>query len=114
LSHKDLKQLGIDDPNKGILVIVLCSKWCKSCKFLSPILQKFRDDGIIKLKEIDIGENSKFALEFNINAVPALIFFKDGKLLNKNYKVNGETLVNNGIMIGSFNEFILKQIIEQI
>jgi len=114
LSKRDLNEFGINGPKKGRFIIVLCSKWCKSCAFLSPILQKFRDEGIIKLKEFDIGENSKIARELNINAVPALIFFKDGKLLDKDIELEGQTLVNKGVMIGSFNELIMEEIIKQI
>lgn len=111
---RDLKKLGIDGPKNGNFVIVLCSKWCKSCKLLAPILEQFKDGDYIKLKEIDISEYGRFARELKINAVPAFIFFKDGKLLNKNIKVYGESLVNQGIMIGSFNELILKDIVKQI
>jgi len=114
LSIEDLKQFGIDGPKEGNFIIVLSSKWCKSCKSLSTLLEKFRDKGFIKLKEIDIGENCNLTRKFNINAIPALLFFKDAKLLNKNLKVNGETLVNKGVMIGSFNESILKEIIKQM
>ncbi len=114
MSVKKLKKLGINSPKKGKYIVVLCNKWCRSCKLLSTILEKFRDDGIIKLKEIELGDNGKLARELNINAIPALIFFKDGKLLNKNLEVNGETLINKGVMIGYFNELILKEIIKQI
>ena len=110
----DLKKFGIDGPKKGNFIIVLCSKWCRSCTLLSTILEKFRDEGFIKLTEIDIGKNSKIARELNIYAVPALLFFKDGKLLDKDIEANGEKLVNKGIMIGSFNELILNEIIKQM
>jgi thioredoxin 1 len=114
LSTKDLESFGIAGPKKGKFIIILCSKWCKSCQLLSPMLNKFRDEGVIELKELDISENSKLTRELNINAVPALIFFKDGKLLNKEITVYGEILVKKGILIGAFNESILKEIIKQI
>jgi len=50
----------------------------------------------------------------NIYAVPTLLLFKDGKLLDKDIKVNGEILVNNGVMIGAAGELILKEIINQM
>jgi thioredoxin 1 len=109
-----LKKFGIDIPKKGKFIIVLCSKWCKSCNLLSTTLEKFRDEADFNLKEIDISENSELAREMNIFAVPALIFFKDGKLLDKNLKLNGEIVVNQGVMIGSFNHLILEKIIKQI
>ena len=109
-----MKNYGIFVPKEGLFIIVLCSKWCKSCKLLSTILGNFRDKGFIKLKEIDVGDNCKLAKELNINAIPALIFFKNGKLLDKSLKINGEIFVNGGVMIGAFNELILKEIIKQI
>ena len=114
MSIKKYKKLGIDCPEKGKFIIVLLSKWCKSCKILSTILEKFKDEGSIELKEFDISENSNLAREFNIHSVPALIFFKDGKLLDKNIIMYGESIVNKGVLIGSFNEMILKEIIKQI
>jgi thioredoxin-like negative regulator of GroEL len=114
LSINELKKFGIDVPKKHKFILVLCSKWCSSCKLLSNILEKFRDQGFIKLKEIDIGKHSGIAGRFNINAIPALLFFKDGKLLDKNLEINGEILVKKGVMIGSFDENILKELISQI
>lgn len=111
---EDLKKFGINGPKKGKFIIVLGSKWCKSCKLLSTILENFRDNGLLKLEEINIDQNCNLARELNIYAVPALIFFKDGMLLNKNIKINEEVLVKKGIMIGAFNELILKEIIRQI
>ena len=109
-----MKKFGIDIPKKGKFIIVLCSKWCSSCKLLSNILEKFRDQGIIKMKEIDIDKGAGLAGRFNINALPALLFFKDGKLLDKDIIVNGEKLVNEGVMIGSFDKIILKELIRKM
>ena len=114
LSGKDLHQFGIKGHEKGNFVLILGSKWCKSCKLLSPILEKFKDEKLISYQEIDISKNAKITQELNIHAVPALIFFKDGKLLNKDIAINDEIFLKKGILIGAFNEVILKEIIEQI
>jgi len=114
LNIEELKKFGIDGHDEGKFIIVLCSKWCRSCKLFTTILEQIRDEGIIKLKIIDISDNSKLAQELNINAIPALIIFKDGKLLDKNIELYGELIVNKGITIGSFNEQIIKEIINQI
>ena len=93
---------------------MICSKWCTSCKLFAPILEKLRDNGSIMFKEIDINESSNLIQEFNIRAVPALLFFKNGKPLDKNIKINGEIFVNKGVMMGTFGEQILKEIIKKI
>lgn len=111
---KNLKKFGINGSKKGKFIIVFSSKWCKSCKFLSIILEKYRDNNLLKLKEISIDENCNLALELNIYVVPALLFFKDGKLLEKSIEINGEIFVNKGVMINGFGELILKEIIKQM
>ena len=110
----DLHQFGINGYDKGNFVLILGSKWCKSCKLLSPILEKFKNENLINYKEIDISKNTKITQELKIHAVPALIFFKDGKLSNKDIAINDELFLKKGILIGAFNEVILKEIIEQI
>lgn len=109
-----LEKYGIVGPNKGIFIIVLCSKWCRSCKLLSTLLNKFKEEGFINIQEIDIGENSSLAVEFNIYVVPALIFFKDGMLLTKKIEIYGELVVDNGVLKGTFNEEILREIFKQV
>ena len=114
MNIKDLNQFGIDGPNEGKLIIDLFSEWCGPCKLVSPILENFRNKGLINLIQIDVVKNRELARKLNVNAVPTLLFFKDGKLLDKNIKVMGEIMVNKGIMIGATGELILKEIITQI
>ncbi|MFX1236661.1 MAG: thioredoxin family protein [Promethearchaeota archaeon] len=110
----DLEKYGIKGSDKGKLIIDLSSDWCGPCKLLSPVLEKIRDEGLIDLIQINIDENRELGQKLNIYAVPTLLFFKDGKLLDKNIELHGETLVNNGIMVGAAGELILKEIIKQM
>ncbi|MFO7795429.1 MAG: thioredoxin family protein [Promethearchaeati archaeon] len=114
MSTLTLENLGIEGPKKGKFIVVLCSKWCRSCKLLAKKLESFKHEKEIELKEIDVSDYGLLARDLNITAIPALIFFEDGKLLNKNLELYGELLVQNGVMIGSFNEKILREIIERI
>ncbi|MBN1216292.1 MAG: thioredoxin family protein [Candidatus Lokiarchaeota archaeon] len=111
---KELRQYGIDGSNKGKLIVDISSDWCGPCKLLTPVLEKFRDEGFIELIKINIDENHELSQILNVYAVPTLLFFKDGKLLDKDIKIHGETLVNRGVMIGATGEIILKKIIEQM
>lgn len=109
-----MTKYGIEGPKKGIFIIMLISRWCKSCKLFSTLLEQFKNDGRIELQELDIAENGNLAREFDIHAIPALILFKDGKLVNEDIMIYGETIVKKGVLIGSFNEKILKKIFSQI
>ncbi|MHA1671693.1 MAG: thioredoxin family protein [Promethearchaeota archaeon] len=110
----DLKKYGIDGPTEGKLIIDLSSEWCGPCKLLSPVLEQFKEEGLINLIQIDIDHNRELSQAMNIHAVPTLLFFKDGKLLEKNIEIYGRVVVNNGVMLGAAGELILKEIINQM
>ena len=111
MNIKELKKFGIDGPTEGKLIIDLSTEWCGPCKFVSPILEKLRDEGLINLINIDIDENHE---KLNISAVPTLLFFKDGELLGRDLNVDGRTLIKSGIMIGATSEYYLRELIQLI
>ena len=111
---EDLKNYGIESNIGDRLLIVFCSKWCKSCELLSSIVEKIIDESFIRVIEVEIGENSRLAKDLNIHAVPAFAFFNNGKLLDKKITLYGDIIVNKGILIGHFNETLLKEIIKEI
>lgn len=55
--------------------------WCGPCKQMAPELQRFarENSGKLRVVKIDIDKNRETASEFNIQGVPTLILFKQGK-----------------------------------
>lgn len=55
--------------------------WCSPCKIQSPILKEIATElvGRIKVIKIDVDKNSEIASRYNIQSVPTLIMFKNGK-----------------------------------
>ena len=110
----DLKTIGIDGPKNGKLIIDVFTVWCGPCKFVAPILHKLRDEGLIQLLQVDLDQNRPLGEMFGITAIPTLLFFKDGKLLEGTIEVQGQPLVQNGMMVGAAGEPILREIIQQM
>jgi len=57
--------------------------WCSPCKMQSPILKEVAAEfgaKIIVIK-IDVDQNNEIAGRYNIQSVPTLIIFKNGKLV---------------------------------
>ena len=57
--------------------------WCSPCKMQSPILKEVPNElgDRIKVIKIDVDQNSEIASRYNIQSVPTLIVFKNGKLV---------------------------------
>ena len=110
----ELSKFGIEGPKEGKLIIDIYADWCGPCKFVSPVLKKLRDEGLINLIQVDIDQNRPLGQLFGITAIPTLLFFKDGQLLEKTIQIDGQKLVENGMMIGAAGGEIFRKIIEQI
>ena len=65
-------------------VVVDCyATWCGPCRQLAPIVDKLADDyaGRIKFVKVNVDESPKTAQQFQVSAIPTLLFFKDGRLV---------------------------------
>lgn len=114
MNIEELKSVGIDGPRNGKLLIDVYTIWCGPCKFVAPILHKLRDEGLIQLIQVDLDQNRPLGEMFGITAIPTLLFFKDGELLNGIIEIQGQPLVNNGIMVGAAGEAVLREIINKM
>ena len=114
---EELKEFGLDIPdtlNEGKVILDVYTEWCGPCKFVSPILEKLKEEGLIKLLKEDLDKNRPLGERFGITAIPTLLFFKNGELLNHPIEVQGQLLVRNGLMVGAAGESVLREIIENM
>jgi thioredoxin 1 len=65
------------------VVIDFHALWCGPCKMQSPILKEVAIElgDKIKVIKIDVDQNPELASRYNIQGVPTLIIFKNGKLV---------------------------------
>ncbi len=114
---EELKKFGFDiteDMKKGTVIVDIYTTWCGPCRFVSPVLEKLRDEGLIKLLKQDLDQNRPLGERFGITAIPTLLFFNNGELLNDPIEVEGQLLVRNGIMVGAAGEQVIREILDNI
>jgi thioredoxin 1 len=60
------------------------AEWCVPCKALSPVLDTIADEmaGQVIIGKVNVEEEPAIAERFGVKALPSLLFFKDGKLVD--------------------------------
>lgn len=62
--------------------------WCGPCNMLSPLVDEIANEHPeIKVGKVNTDEQQQLARQFSISAIPALIFFKDGKVAGQSVGV---------------------------
>jgi len=58
------------------------AEWCGPCKMIAPLLDEIAREkaGTLKIAKVNVDENQSLSSKYNIRAIPALLFFKNGQL----------------------------------
>jgi thioredoxin 1 len=74
--------------------------WCSPCKMQSPILKEVAAElgDKIRVIKIDVDQNNEIAGKYNIQSVPTLIIFKNGKQVWRHSGVVSKNQLYNVLM----------------
>ncbi len=57
--------------------------WCGPCRAVGPTIEELAEqyDGTVKIGKLNIDENPQSPSGFGIHSIPAVLLFKDGKVV---------------------------------
>jgi len=64
------------------VIVDFWAEWCGPCKMIAPMLDEIAREkaDAVKVAKVNVDENQSLSLKYNIRAIPALLFFKNGQL----------------------------------
>ncbi|BAT71413.1 thioredoxin [Thermosulfidibacter takaii ABI70S6] len=59
--------------------------WCAPCRMIAPVIDAIAEEyeGRLKVGKVNVDENSQLAIRYGIRAIPTLILFKEGKVVEQ-------------------------------
>jgi len=75
---------------KGLVVVDCWAQWCGPCKMLGPIIDQMATEfeGKAVIGKLNVDENPDTTMAYGIRNIPAILFFKDGEVVDKQIGVS--------------------------
>jgi thioredoxin 1 len=68
-----------------LVVVDMWAEWCSPCKMMEPVLEEIAEEYSDKLEvvKLNIDQNQDTPLKFGVMNIPTLIFFRNGKEIDR-------------------------------
>ncbi|MCK4453956.1 thioredoxin [Candidatus Parcubacteria bacterium] len=75
----------LNGDNDKPFLVDFWTNWCVPCKVIAPFIEKIAEDyrDKIKVGRLNVDESKQTAITYGIEAIPTLIIFKQGQIVDK-------------------------------
>lgn len=70
--------------SQNLVIVDFFADWCGPCKMLSAVLDKLKaENPDINFYKVNVDDNPQLAEQFEVSSIPNVIFFKNGKIVDR-------------------------------
>ncbi|MBA2706027.1 MAG: thioredoxin [Blastocatellia bacterium] len=69
----------------GVVLLDCWAPWCGPCRMIGPIMEQLASEaqGRYRVAKLNVDENPRTASQFQIQSIPTMLIFKNGKLVDR-------------------------------
>ncbi|RKO69252.1 thioredoxin [Sphingobacterium puteale] len=78
------------------VLIDFWAEWCGPCRMVGPVVEELAKDyeGKAVIGKVNVDENPEISVRYGIRNIPALLFFKNGEIVDKQIGAVPKSVLN--------------------
>ncbi|MFP5042406.1 thioredoxin [Parasediminibacterium sp. JCM 36343] len=71
--------------SETLSVVDFWAEWCGPCRAIGPVIEELSKEyaGKVKIGKVNVDVNPETSVNYGISSIPAILFIKDGKIVDK-------------------------------
>ncbi len=71
--------------SEKLTMIDFWAEWCGPCRAIGPVVEELSKeyDGFVNIGKVNVDQNPQLSINYGITSIPAIIFVKGGKVVDK-------------------------------
>lgn len=71
--------------SEKLSVVDFWAEWCGPCRAIGPVVEELSKDyaGKVNIGKVNVDQNPQVSMQFGITSIPAILFIKGGKVVDK-------------------------------
>ena len=86
---------------EGLCMVDFWAEWCGPCRMIAPVVDELAGEYLekgSKVGKLNVDHNQETSARFGVRSIPAVLFFKDGELVDQVVGAGPKAMYENKVL----------------